>query len=66
MRSVSALPDGQIATYEATDYVATEHLDAYVADAQTRWQSVTVSEEEDHGPGGADGEYFVHPHMEGN
>lgn len=40
---------------EAVDYVRPDFLDAYVADAKTRWQSVTVSEKPDAGPGGFDG-----------
>lgn len=65
MTNVVAQDDGSIATHQAVDYVGLDHLDAYVADARTRWQAVTVGEEEDHGPGGPDGEYTVHPHMEG-
>lgn len=59
MRSVSLLPDGTTATMEATDYVRPDHLDAYVADAQTRWQQVEVSEEPDAGPGGYEGQTAV-------
>jgi hypothetical protein len=55
MRSVRLLPDGSTATEEATDYVRPDHLDVYVADAQTRWQLVQVSDEPDAGPGGYDG-----------
>ena len=36
--------DGNPYTITATDYVRPDHLDAYVADARTRWQSVTVDE----------------------
>lgn len=40
----------------AVDYVRPDLLDAYVADAQTRWQSVTVSDSPDAGPGGYEGD----------
>ena len=59
MRSVSLLPDGTTATMEATDYVRPDHLDAYVADDQTRWQQVEVSDEVDAGPGGYQGQTAV-------
>lgn len=41
--------------YEAVDYVRPDQLDAYVADAKTRWQHVEVSDEPDAGPGGYHG-----------
>lgn len=44
---------------EAVDYVRPDFLDAYVADAKTRWQNVTVSDEPDAGPGGYDGQTHV-------
>lgn len=56
---------GEPETHEATDYVLPEHLDAYTADARSRWQFVEVSEKPDAGPGGYDGDTHVHPHMEG-
>jgi hypothetical protein len=63
MRSVSSrlLDDGRVetSTHEAVDYVRPDFLDAYVADARTRWQSVEVSEEPDAGPGGYHGETNV-------
>lgn len=59
MRSVRLLPSGETATEEATDYVGPDYLDAYVADAQTRWQHVAVSDEPDAGPGGYDGATFI-------
>lgn len=43
----------------AVDYVRPDFLDAYVADAQTRWSTVEVSEEPDAGPGGYDGATYV-------
>ena len=61
MRNVTLTADGQTATLEATDYVRPDHLDAYVADARTRWQYVEVSEEPDAGPGGYHGQTAV-PH----
>jgi len=66
MLSVSALADGTIARHEATDYVPVDILDAYVADAQTRWQSVTVGDGHNSGPGGDDGETTYHPHLVGS
>ena len=46
----------------ATDYVPDEILDAYVADAQTRWDTVEIGDE-DNGPGGADGETVIPEHL---
>jgi hypothetical protein len=45
--------------HEAVDYVRPDFLDAYVADAQTRWQNVVVSDEPDAGPAGYDGATHV-------
>lgn len=59
MRSVQLLPDGTLAESKAVDYVRPDHLDAYVADARTRWQSVAVSDEPDAGPGGFEGQTAV-------
>ena len=59
MRSVTAGPNGQTMSYEAVDYVRPDFLDAYVADARTRWQSVEVSDEPDAGPGGYHGATHV-------
>jgi hypothetical protein len=57
MRSAFLLPDGKTtATHEATDYVRPDHLDAYLADARTRWQFVEVSDDPDAGPGGYHGQ----------
>ena len=57
MTSVSALPNGTgTVEMQAVDYVLPEELDAYVADAATRWQSVIVSDVPDAGPGGYDGQ----------
>lgn len=63
MRSVTLSPDGQTLTHEAVDYVRPDHLDAYVADARTRWQSVIVSDEPDAGPAGYEGQTIVPAHL---
>lgn len=55
MRNITVLPDGESATLEATDYVPSSILDAYVADARSRWQLVEVSDEPDYGPAGPKG-----------
>ncbi len=47
---------------EAVDYVPDDErglLEPYLAEARTRWQQVTVSEEFDAGPGGYDGQTAV-------
>jgi hypothetical protein len=64
MRSAVLVPGGAggkdvIQTTEATDYVRPDFLDAYVADARTRWQVVEVSDEPDAGPGGYHGATLV-------
>lgn len=59
MKSVTMQRDGSIATHEAVDYVREDFLDAYVADAQARWQYIEVSDEYDAGPGGYDGSTYV-------
>lgn len=59
MRSVFLGSDGETYEAKAEDYVRPDLLDAYVADAQTRWQSVQVSEEPDAGPGGYHGQTYV-------
>jgi hypothetical protein len=55
----------QVHVHEMVDYVRPDFLDAYVADARTRWQSVEVSDEPDAGPGGYDGDTVIPPHIEG-
>ena len=45
----------RVEKHEVVDYVRPDFLDAYVADARTRWQTVTVSDEPDAGPGGYEG-----------
>lgn len=59
MRNFVAVSSTEVHTHEAVDYVLPEHLDAYVADARTRWQEVTVSDEPDAGPGGYHGQTAV-------
>ena len=59
MRSAVPLPGGEYGELSATDYVLPEELDAYVADARTRWQHVEVSDEPDAGPGGYHGATHV-------
>jgi hypothetical protein len=64
MRSVVAVepsperPDG-ILTIEANDFVRPDFLDAYVADAKTRWQSVKISDSPDAGEAGYHGATHV-------
>ncbi|MGI9091546.1 MAG: hypothetical protein ACR2GG_10640 [Gemmatimonadaceae bacterium] len=69
MVSLSAGPTGDdgnptVVRREAVDYVRPDFLDAYVADAQSKWQSVVVSEEPDAGPGGYHGATSVPAHLE--
>lgn len=45
--------------HEFTDYVRPDILDAYLADARTRWQIVAVSDEPDAGPAGYHGATHV-------
>ena len=59
MRSVVALPNGDIATHECVDFVRPDFLEAYVAVAKTRWHVVEVSDEPDAGPGGYDGDTYI-------
>lgn len=58
MQSAVMLSDQTTGQIEATDYVPVDILDAYVADARTRWQLVTIPEPDKHdpGPGGDAGE----------
>jgi hypothetical protein len=49
--------------HEAVDYVPAAILDAYVADAKTRWAQVVVGDEPDAGPGGIDGETIIPAHL---
>jgi len=55
----------QVHVHEAIDYVPPDILDAYVADARTRWQAVSVSEEPDAGPGGYEGDTNIPIHLDG-
>jgi hypothetical protein len=52
-----------IQTHQAVDFVRPDFLDAYVADARTKWQTVTVSDEPDAGPGGYHGQTHVPAHL---
>ncbi len=58
MRSAT-LFDGKVLVTEAVDYVRPDILDAYVTDAETRWQEVVVDPTPDAGPGGYHGETHV-------
>ena len=49
---------------EMVDYVRPDFLDAYVADAKTKWQTVLVSDEPDAGPGGYHGATFVPDYLD--
>ena len=59
MRSASLTPSGETVVREAVDFVRPDFLDAYVADAATRWQQVEVSDEPDAGPAGYHGATHV-------
>jgi hypothetical protein len=50
-------------THESIDYVPPDILDAYVANARTKWQNVDVSDEPDAGPGGYDGRTSIPEHL---
>jgi hypothetical protein len=54
----------RIQKHEAVDYVREDFLAAYVAEASPKWQTVTVSEEYDAGPGGYDGQTHVPARLE--
>ena len=64
MRSAVLAQDGNTYTHEAVDYVRPDFLDAYVADANDKWQSVTFSDEPDAGPGGYDGATWIPDHLD--
>lgn len=57
--------DGKPVVHEhkAVDYVHPEDLDAYTADAATRWQHVDVSDDPDAGPGGYEGDTDRNAHV---
>jgi len=59
MQNFIAVSATETHVHEAVDYVNPEFLDAYVADAKTRWASVEVSDEPDAGPGGYDGQTAI-------
>ncbi|MGH3498433.1 MAG: hypothetical protein ACRDP1_13310, partial [Nocardioidaceae bacterium] len=58
MTSYVADATGTVHTHEAVDYVPTDLLAAYEADARTRWQNVAVDHDGGHdpGPGGDQGD----------
>jgi hypothetical protein len=62
MTNVFATADGTAAQV-VTDYVREDFLEAYVSDARTKHQLVTVSDEYDAGPGGYDGATHVPEHL---
>lgn len=65
MRGIGLAPDGETTLlHEAVDYVRPDFLDAYVADARTKWQSVVVSDEPDAGPLGYHGPTTVPAHLD--
>lgn len=64
MRNVTLTADGATATNEVTDYVPSDILDVYVADARTRWQYVGVSDGPEAHPEGVT-ETTVPAHLEG-
>lgn len=53
-----------ILEYGPDDFVRPDILDAYVADARTRWDKVEVGDEPDAGPAGYDGPTFVPPTLD--
>lgn len=53
-----------VSVHQAVDFVRPDHLDAYVADARTKWQTVEVSDEPDAGPGGYHGATYVPEHLD--
>lgn len=56
MQSAVLAADGTTALVTAEDFVPLDILDDYIADAQTRWQQVSVNRDKhDPGPGGDDG-----------
>lgn len=52
-----------VATHAAVDFVREDFLEAYVKDAETKWQSVVVGDY-DAGPGGYDGATAVPAHLD--
>lgn len=63
MESATVTTGGKVDLVTVVDYVPEEILDAYVADARTRWQSVSVSDKPDAGPGGYDGDTTIPAHL---
>ncbi len=56
MRNASLDASGKSVTLEAVDYVRPDILEAYLADARSKWQFVDVAETPDAGPGGYEGQ----------
>ncbi len=58
--------DGQVVVgeHKAVDYVPVDILEAYVADARTKWQHVAVGDEHDPGPAGDSGDTVIPAHLE--
>lgn len=63
MRSVRLDPNGVTITEECIDYVPLAVLEAYMADARSRWQFVEAGSEPDAGPGGVDGDTDASAHL---
>jgi len=63
MQSATLAKDGKVYTTVMTDYVRPDFLDAYVADAESKWQVVEVSDEPDAGPAGYHGETVIPDHL---
>jgi len=63
MRSVRLAPNGATITEEGVDYVPLSVVEAYAADARTRWQFVEIGTEPDAGPGGVDGDTDHEAHL---
>lgn len=70
MKSAGFDAAGNPVIFEVNDYVRPDHLEAYLADANRLdangfrvWQSVTVSDEPDAGPGGYEGATHVPAHL---
>lgn len=62
--SADAKGDVQVSKHEVVDFVRPDFLDAYVADAQAKWQSVVVSDKPDAGPGGYEGATSIPAHLD--
>ena len=63
MRSVVLNDQGGLIEFKATDYVGEDILDAYVTDAQTRWQQVAVEAVDKLPKAVLDGDYNIPEHL---